>query len=359
MLIAAVLLCIGWSVASCSDDAPAPIATVTPGENAPYQMMVVFAPGQLGDNGYADNIMAGINRLAQAQSDSAAHALDIGFLATYDMDDLATAVSDWAAAPASPLYPADFERRLLVLTEPYLATMLQDIAPLLRPADEVLLLKVNQDDVEAVAERYSLGSRVHGLNISAAASARNYCTLMRRIVESRRKYGEEIRLDTLAFFRLYDTQTMTYHDSIYETLQEEFGTTSNIVTTSVGSQVDADIYSVEQGSSLIEWAFNMANAMQRRYKAGGAAFAFVDLGAGNAGWDYFLLGANLSECYDILMLDVPEALELGRFRIQRQFGEALLQWSSDWARTPVAEMPLQVTHCNRQYCDDDFSFMFE
>lgn len=359
--MAVVLLGLCWNAMSCRDDAdePVPVPAPTPDKGATHQMMVVFAPGQLGDNGYADNIMSGINRLNQTDTDSEEDSLNVGFMATYDMDDLETALKDWATTPAVPFYHGEFQRRLLVLTEPYLAPLLRNTAPLLRPEDEVLLLKVNEEDVETIAEQYGLGSRVHGLNISAATSARNYCALMRSIVENLRKYGEEILLDTIAYFRLYDTQKVTYRDSIYETLQEEFGTTSNIITTSVGSQANTDIYSVEQGSSLIEWAFNMANAMQRRYKAGGAAFAFVDLGAGNAGWDYFLLGISSLDCYDILMLDVPEALDLGRFRIQRQFGEALLRWSSDWARTPVAEMPLQVTHCNRQYCDDDFSFMFE
>ncbi|MBQ7179753.1 MAG: hypothetical protein IJR87_00510 [Bacteroidaceae bacterium] len=359
LLIAVVMLGLCWSVTSCRDEEDEPVPVVTPDEDAPLQMMVVFAPGQLGDNGYADNVMAGINRLSQTYADGEPDSINVGFIATYDMDDLATAMKDWAATPTAPFHHNDFERRILVLTEPFLADMLHDTAPLLRPEDEVLLLKANEEDVEAVAERYGLSGRVHGLNISAAASARNYCSFMRLAVENMKQYGEDISLDSLCFFRLYDTQTVTYRDSIFETLQEEFGSTSTIITTSISDKVGAGIYSVEYGTNVIESAFNIANEMQRRYNESGTYFAFVDLGSGNAGWDYFLLGISILNSFSTLMLDVPEAIALGRFSIQRQFGEALLKWSSDWARTPTGGMPRQVTYCNRQYCDDDFSIIFE
>lgn len=359
VMLGAAVMWLWLGVTSCHDDADGDGQTtaVAPDSATPFQMMVVFAPGQLGDKGYADNVMEGINRLGRSDTASETDSMNVGFIATYDQEDLVAAVSDWAATPADPFHHGDYQRRLLVLTEPYLVSLLYYIAPVLRPADEVLVLKVNEDDVQMVAERYGLGARIHGLNISAAASARNYCAFMRQSIEYRRTWGEEVPLDTLAFFRLYDSQTMVYRDSIYETLHDEFGSTSTIVNVSLSDEVGAGIYSVEYGVNVIEAAFNIANVMKKRQEESGTSFAFVDLGAGNAGWDYFLLGKYVR--FQTLMLDAQDAVDYGRFCIQRQFGEALLKWSKDWMRTPVGDMPRQTSHCNGQYCDDNFSFISE
>ena len=345
---------------ACSKNNDEPLPT-SDEKSSQYEVMVVFAPGQLGDNGYADNVLQGINSVSQKDTEEEADSMNVSFIATYDQDDLATAVKDWASNAANPFHSGDYERRLLVLTEPYLSPLLADIGPLLRPSDEVLLLKVNEDDVESLAQRYGLNDRIHGLNISAATSARNYCRNMRQLVEgpSLSIFDEIISLDTLYFFRLYDNQTVTYRDSIYETLQEEFGQTSTIVTTSINNLAGEGIFSVEHGNSVIESAFNIANEMLRRHEDWNASFAFVDLGNGNAGWDYFLLGTSILHCFRTLMLDVPDDMGLGRAEIQRHFGDALLQWSSDWASSPTGTMPRQVTHCNGQYCEDDYSFIFE
>ena len=350
------LLLLLTTACSKNDDEPLPTTDEKPSQ---YEVMVVFAPGQLGDNGYADNVMQGINSSSQTDAEEKTDSVNYSFIATYDQDDLVSAIKDWASNPANPFQSGNYERRLLVLTEPYLSSLLADIGPLLRPSDEVLLLKVNEDDVDSIAQRYGLNDRIHGMNISAATSARNYCRHMRDILESPNLFDEILTLDTLYFFRLYDEHILTYRDSIYETLVEEFGQTSTIVTTSINNQGDEDIFSVEHGNSVIESAFNVANEMMIRYENHTSTFAFVDLGNANAGWDYFLLGTSILNRFRTLMLDVPDDIFLGRSQIMRQFGDALLLWSSDWASSPIGAMPRQVTHCNGQYCDDNYSFIYE
>ena len=57
----ATLFSLSLTLASCQNDEEGQAETL-PEENE-LQVMAVFAPGQLGDNGYADNVLYGILHL--------------------------------------------------------------------------------------------------------------------------------------------------------------------------------------------------------------------------------------------------------------------------------------------------------
>ena len=80
----------------------------------------------------------------------------------------------------------------------------------------------------------------------------------------------------------------------------------------------------------------------------------VDLGAGNTGWDYYLL----SQAYGIsplktLMLDAQQATRLDRFYINRNFGMALKEWVQEWMSKPTGTMAPQVSHDDDYYYEDN------
>ena len=105
LLLLAVLLVAACSKNEDSDPQPDPSQTV---KKAPLLMNVMFAPGQLGDKGYADNVMEGVNALLGNDS------LEVRFIAPRNLED----AQRWIKTSATSYSTEGYERRLLVLTEP-------------------------------------------------------------------------------------------------------------------------------------------------------------------------------------------------------------------------------------------------
>jgi hypothetical protein len=76
-------------MAACSsdDDEPEVVQPV-----ARVQVMAVFAPGQLGDQGYADRVMKGVNTLMKA--DAGIDSVEVNFIASYDVETTCTMLAD-------------------------------------------------------------------------------------------------------------------------------------------------------------------------------------------------------------------------------------------------------------------------
>ena len=175
-LLAAVLL------TGCKSDDNDP----TPAQATPrVQVMTVFAPGQLGDRGYADRVMKGVSTLKKTDTDD----VEASIISADDVQTTRQMMRDWAAKATSTVDGASYSRRLLVLTEPYMVDWLAEVKSQLKAADEVLLLKVSEDDVKAAAQTLGMGDRVHGLNISAAASVKRFDDARRQCLRAAGRTG--------------------------------------------------------------------------------------------------------------------------------------------------------------------------
>jgi hypothetical protein len=112
---------------------------------------------------------------------------------------------------------------MLVITEQFMFPMVATVSHN-RETDEVLLMKANDDDVIAAAEKNDMGHRVYGLNISAARSIRRFCRFMEEeIVRKKERFNRNVLNKPLMYQRLYDSELIVYRDSVYETLAEELG----------------------------------------------------------------------------------------------------------------------------------------
>ena len=177
------------------------------------QVTTVFAPGQLGDMGYADRVMKGVSALRKSDNTD----VEVRVIAADKVELIRKMLADWAASTSSSIDGATYSRRLLVLTEPYMVAWLADVKSQLKTTDEVLLLKVNEADVEAAAQTLGMGNRVYGLNISAASAVKHFD-------EVRKQYcsWKSLNTDTVetGIVRLYDEGVVAYRDSISETLKK-------------------------------------------------------------------------------------------------------------------------------------------
>lgn len=326
---------------------------------ARYEVMVVFAPGQLGDKGYADDVMEAINLLTYKTENAKSDSLDINFISPWGFTSMQESIVNWASNAENPYEEGTYERRLLVLTESFMMSALGQLTNKLRPTDEVLVMKVNEDDVLSAAEKYGLGNRLHGLNISAANSIRRYCRFMDQYTMLIKDFAEqEVNPNLVSFFRLYDQQEVPYRDSIYETLTEELPDSVRITVTPLSNLQNEGLYITESGTTVIELSYIYAGFAQVALKLNGATFNIIDLGSGNAGWDYFCMGRSTDDfTFHTLVIDGNDMPMTSRCYVKRLFGLALINWNMEWLDNSVGGMPRMTCHCNDDFCTDNIPDM--
>lgn len=344
-LLAATMLLAATFFAACKGDDDAPSA-VAP--SARVQVMTVFAPGQLGDQGYADRVMKGVNMLKKSDSD--ADSVEVDFIASYDVETTCSKLADWAAGYTSSLDGAPYSRRLVLLTEPFMVKWLAAAKESLTATDEVLLLKADSADVEAAAVALGLeAGRVHGLNISAASAVEHFEQARMDFYDAIGEHEMQTHL-----LRLYKDDTVQHRDSISATIWRMSPDISNIPTMTVMEE-EGELYSTNlQGTAfqtsygLCGFYWSLASLFDTHI------FAIIDLGAANSGAQFFLMGSNENMRVIMMMLDAESNTVQHRFAITRHFDRAIAAWTETWLRQPTATMPLMETHGGWDgYCTDD------
>ncbi len=350
LLASLLILATGWLTGCSNDDDE---KAEEPALRARVQLMTVFAPGQLGDMGYADRVMKGVNTLMK--SEVAGDSLDVNFISSYDVESTKKQIAEWAEEKASHVNGAPYNRRLLVLTENIMVDWLADVKNMLRPSDEVLMLKVNEADVKAAEEKLDMPGRVHGLNISAASS-------IRKLEETREEYyklNEEEYKGGVNIMRLYSEELFNYRDSISQVLiEEKYEQVDSPAVLSV-FQNEEEIYNKDKQSFAFQMTYSLCSGLLGfaetiDYKA----FAIVDCGAANSGAEFFLIDSNAEKRVVVLMLDADPNPDLNRFCITRHFDRALSKWTQLWLTKPKGDMPLMEIHGGWDgYCTDDINLL--
>ena len=319
---------------------------------ATMDIMIVFAPGQLGDRGYADSVMEGLALLNATDKNYEHNLLELEFISCADAESTRKSMRQWLDNPFNPFYGNEYERRLLVLTEPYMVQWLAAEKASVHPQDEVLLLKVDESDVDAAAMATGLGERIHGLNISAAENIRRYCDFIRQ-------YSAEngCPMDEIPIFRVFDEQTgfYKYRDGIVSTFSEQLADNALVYTFSLAEELggEDDLFSTRRQSAVMEKAYEMAEIMQDLCEEDNLRFAVIDLGSANAGFDYYLLGQQSNDRLQHLMIDASEMVGLKRYWVNRRFDKALLLWGYSWTQSPAGSMPKMDLHSRSDGYSED------
>ena len=319
------------------------------------QVMTVFAPSQLGDMGYADRVMKGVSSLKNTNADG----VDVSFIASDNVSTTRQMLRDWAGTTSSAVDGAVYSRRLLVLTESYMVDWLVDVKSNLKETDEVLLLKVSEDDVQAAAQKLGMANRVHGLNISATESVKRFDELRKQYC---RWTGLQTDSTSIELIRLYNKGVVEYRDSINETLIDLSPTHQEPDPWSIIDKA-GEQYSEEYQLTAFEAAYHVCGIihglawMKSDLVAGQSAFkAFVisDLGSAANGAELFLVSTNQKILVIMLLLDDESNTDMIRFAVIRHFDRALANWAQQWLEQPAASMPAMEQHGAWDgYCTDD------
>lgn len=318
---------------------------------ATKQVMVIFAPGQLGDNGYADKVFSGVFALTSMGQDKRAD-IDIEYSVSSKNEGPLNDMRAWVNDTVNAAYGNTYERRLLILTEHYMLEWLDSIAHQLRPTDEVLALKVNEADLRQCEASQKLGSRLHGANISAASSIRNYCKFMKVVAENMTfDDGTPISTQSVGLTRLYADTVRVYRDSIVETINEVWHNQVKVAKNNLFAPQDPPGVSSIWGADivsgialLVELAITTAPYT--------SPFNIYDLGAYNNSVTYTLIGT--TGLNFTLLIDAEESYTPNRFIVSRRFDELLYQWIGKWMNEPTGSMPLMEAHGGWDgYCTDN------
>lgn len=325
--------------ASCNkdDDEPQPVnPAATAG--ARLQVMMVFAPGQLGDNGYADGLLMGASslELPEALAD-ATDTIDVQFISLYSVSDTRQALKDWAASAVHPFYETTYERRLLVFTEPYQTAWLADVKEYLRETDEVLIMKADDAYTQKIAETYALGSRVHGLNYDMSEAIRLYCDNIRMTIQDRALDGFPIENPEIVLFRRFNAQQNYYCDGMENTIRQELGNDVTLTVRALSDDVAHDDASEESSMAYIQAAYEAAAQFDLYFKKAGYGFVIADLGTTNSGMLNYLLGAPLCN-YEVLMID-NQPVNYDHAVICRDGFYPSYNWIYEWMNQPTGTMP--------------------
>ena len=304
---------------SCSsNDDDSSDTSASPG----VEVCIVFAPNELGDQGYADRVLEGMLFSEHNLSADDKDRVEFRFIAVSDTDAVRKELLRWNQQDTSPYTRRAYERRLLVLTDKSLLHYLAETP--LADTDEVLVMNVADCYFNHAPKADKLGPRFHLLNISAADAARKLC---RRI--DRETSGDGNRRREVWLFQGYeDGEVMA--DSINQTIDEYFG-----------DDISKRIYYTEILGTGNE-AFNNAYITAGAIHSG--SYVVCNWASLNAALyaNLYIQGTGEAE---VIFLDTEMDSSTEYFpTIIRHYDKALCQWLERWLNAPPATMPQKEWH---------------
>ena len=331
-LTACVAVCLGalvlMTLSSCSSDDDPDVTPVATG----IEVCIVFAPNELGDQGYADRVLTGMHQFDMQLSEDDYSRVQLRYIAVSDTDAVKNELRLWDQQGTSPYNERAYERRLLVLTDarllPYLAeTPLSD-------TDEVLVMNVANQQFDQMPEARQLGSRLHLLSISAAGSARKLC----RYIDYETSHPDEVgvhRYKTIFMFQGHKPDEVLA-DSIAEVFDEYRSEGASVTVYSseefVGTGNDAYALTYELAYFITRLDTEVCSYAVCNWSTYNAAFF-----AGFHIWGLVFCEA--------IFLDTEIFNSGDHFpTIVRHYDRALCQWLVRWLSAPAGAMPEKEWH---------------
>ena len=286
------------------------------------EVCIVFAPNELGDQGYADRVLAGMLLFDQHLSGSDKNRVELRYIAVSDTDAVRNELLRWNQQDISPYTRRAYERRLLVLTDLSLLHYLAETP--LADTDEVLIMNVADCYFVHAPNVDILGQRFHLLNISAADAARKFC----RRIDYETSNSTDERREVLLLQGYEGGEVMA--DSINQTIDEYFG-----------DDISKHIFYAEVLGTGNE-AFNNAYTIAETIRSG--SYVVCNWASLNAALyaNLYIQGTGEAE---VIFLDTEMDSSAKYFpTIIRHYDKALCQWLERWLHVPAATMPQKEWH---------------
>ena len=329
-------LLMGCGVAACSDDDDN-IPEIPVQAAAPMQVMTVFDPYELGDQGLADNLLRGLLTIPQENPLTGEPRIDVSYVSLTSRQQTAERMQHWLSHRENNLCPGhSYTRRLLVLTRPDMLLWAEmdslhaDDRVLLLDADESLL---SNPRFAAIRDRLSI------INISAAASVRKFCEKMRTFDNVLETGGWFSRLSYLQWYENVEEQ-----DSVLLTLRELGQEAEVLAVDSLGEDGSSAYYQY-----AVQVGYDYAS-LYNSYYTDEYGSIIVNMGVASTGFSSFLL----THPHEFMTLFIDrQNLEGHKYpAVCRQFGRATADFVDAWSAGQ--SLPAVQWHGSwNGYCEDN------
>ena len=338
MKIIPLFMAIVLSVTACSSDDDKRQPVTPDATDHGVEVCIVFAPQGLGDQGYADRILAGMFQFDKQLSSADYDRVLLRYITPSDNETLHEQLRQWDKQGISAYTRKTFERRLLVLTS---ATQLQYLADTpLNNTDEVLVLNVADSQMDQAPRKEWFGPRLHSLCISAASSAKKLCRHIDYQLDHPESFNRQRTVWLLQFSFDY-----TYPDSLYEVLHSHYGDDLRPVVmprTTIGIDFDRAVEIIKDTQS------------DDASISGIGSYCVYNCGNYNP-YFYAYFYTHRTDAVETAFLDTGISGGAADFpSIIRHYERALSQWLVRWLASPAATMPTREWHGEWDgYTDDN------
>ena len=328
-LIGAVVIgmaVVGLTACSSDDDKQQPVAPDATDHGV--EVCIVFSPKNLGDQGYADRVLAGMFLFDKQLTTEDYDRVLLRYMTPSDNETLHNQLRQWDKQSTSAYTRKLFERRLLVLTSADQLQYLSDTP--LSDTDEVLVLNVVDSQIDKAPRKEWLGKRLHSLNISAASAAKKLC----QHIDYQLNHAESLNRQR-AIWLLQFNFDYALPDSLYEVLHEHYGNDLRpVVMPQTTTGIDFD-----RAVDIIKEAENDDASVSSI-----GSYCVYNCGSYNP-YFYAYFFTHRTDVVETAFLDTGLSNDADAFSsIVRHYDRALSQWLVRWLAAPAATMPQKEWH---------------
>ena len=284
---------------------------------ASMQVTIVFAPGQVGDQGYADHIMKCIPGISTETEGE----VDVQYLAFNSDCETLEALRLWSTHQENPYTDGYYQKRLLILTEANQSGWLDSIQTY--STDDILMLNTSPAIIDSLSKT-KYGERIHALNISVANEIRQICD---KVSQKATETNKWVRIDMM---RKYDGNTTA--DSV-DIVLAEYADTNFMITPNSFDIFHKDLLTGEDNyTQSLNLAYYLANIYYEYIDLTPkcSRYPFIDAGICNIAFKNFIHTQKPSLGIPAVFWDTDTNHYEGCYTIQRHYDRAILQWIKEW-----------------------------
>lgn len=313
--------------AACSSDDDNKSTTPTDSDHG-VEVCIVFSPQNLGDQGYADRVLAGMFLFDKQLTTEDYDRVLLRYMTPSDNETLHNQLRQWDKQSTSAYTRKPFERRLLVLTSADQLQYLSDTP--LSDTDEVLVLNVVDSQIDKAPRKEWLGKRLHSLSISAASAAKKLCQHIDYQLNHAGSFNRQRAIWLLQFNFDY-----ALPDSLYEVLHEHYGNDLRpVVMPQTTTGIDFD-----RAVDIIKEAENDDASVSSI-----GSYCVYNCGSYNP-YFYAYFFTHRTDVVETAFLDTGLSNDADAFSsIVRHYDRALSQWLVRWLAAPATTMPQKEWH---------------
>lgn len=306
------------------------------------EICIFFAPNELGDFGYADQLLSVLYKLESSLTEDELKHTMLHFITESDSSILHRTLKDWNRLNVNLNTRKRYDRRLMILSHPMLLNMLEGTVP--DSTSEVLVMNASNELFSQTPHREELGPRLHLLSISAAEAGRKFL----RMVEATqlKEWQEQKQIWLLQQFD--DHSAMA--DSIGIVCYEYIMTKPETMLLTLAK------YTLEKGTITLGDAYKIAHMLPLgQSESDFGCFTLCGWGKHNAAISSLIMSKGLGDTQvTFLDTDIP-TLDNICHNIIRHYDRALLDWLQRWLKAEPATMPEREWHGAWDgYVSDDF-----